>query len=336
MKGSFAAGCRFAAGLSLATGLAPVSLTAQALQSTVRGVTELAQGCALGRAALVPACRELAIGAMAVQRGVGLASAAGSDVPGSPSTLGRRMGRTPRFGLSVSTVGTRLSLPGLGGASSLEGLQSQETASLLGLRAGAAAGVWDGFQLMPNLGGVLAVDVVGSYAFVRLPADAGFRGSSHGFGAGARIGLVRESFVLPGISVSAVRRWHGNVRAGSLSDGDVGELDAELTATSLRATLGKNWFVLGIMAGAGWDRYEGQVRISAAQGEGTQAASANERVRTDRAVLFASAWYSFLVSRLSLEAGVAQGVRDPLSDRVGDFDPAGRTWFASVAVRVTL
>ena len=336
MKGLFAAGRSFAVGLSLAVGLAPLCLEAQtAPRSTVRGLTELAQGCALGRAALVPACRELAIGAMAAQRGVGLASGAGSDVPGSPSTLGRRMGRTPRIGLSLSAVGTRLSLPGLGGAS-LGELQSQETASLLGLRAGAAAGVWDGFQLMPNLGGVLAVDLVGSYAFVRLPAGAGFRGSSHGFGAGARIGLVRESFVLPGISVSAVRRWHGNVRAGSLGDGDLGELDAELTATSLRATLGKNWFVLGIMAGAGWDRYEGRVRISAAQGETAEAASANERVRTDRSLLFAAAWYSFLVSRLSLEAGVAQGVPDPFPDRVGDFDPAGRTWFASAAVRVTL
>lgn len=321
--------------LSLAIALAAPPLAAQAPESSVRGVTELAARCAAGRPGLLPACSELALGAMAVQRGVGLASAAGSDIPGSPSTLGRRMGRMPRLGLSLSAAGTRMQMPGLGGASTSE-LQTQETASLLGLRVGAAAGVWDGFQLMSNLGGVLSVDLVGSYSFVRLPAGQGFLGSSHGFGAGARIGLVRESFTLPGLSVSAVRRWHGAVRAGSVSEGDAGELEAELTVTSFRATLGKNWFVVGVMAGAGWDRYEGEARISAAQAGTNRAGSAEGRVRAGRAVLFAAAWYSFLISQLSLEAGIAQGAADPFPDRVGAFDPAGRTWFASVAFRVTL
>lgn len=325
----------FAAWLPLAVALAAPPLAAQVPESSVRGVAELAQRCAAGRAGLLPACSELALGAMAVQRGVGLASAAGSDIPGSPSTLGRRMGRMPRLGLSLSAAGTRMQMPGLGGASTSE-LQSQETAPLLGLRVGAAAGVWDGFQLMPNLGGVLSVDLVGSYSFVRLPAGQGFLGSSHGFGVGARLGLVRESFTLPGLSVSAVRRWHDAVRAGSVSEGDAGELEAELAVTSFRATLGKNWFVVGVMAGAGWDRYEGDARISAAQGESDRAGSAEGQVRAGRAVLFAAAWYSFLVSRLSLEAGVAQGAADPFPDRAGAFDPAGRSWFASAAFRVTL
>ncbi len=324
-----------AAWLPLAIALAAPPLAAQAVpESSVRGVTELAARCATGRPGLLPACNELALGAMVVQRGVGLASAAGSDIPGSPSTLGRRMGRMPRLGLSLSAAGTRMQMPGLGGASTSE-LQSQETASLLGLRVGAAAGVWDGFQLMPNLGGVLSVDLVGSYSFVRLPAGQGFRGSSHGFGAGARLGLVRESFTLPGLSVSAVRRWHGAVRAGSVSEGDAGELEAELAVTSFRATLGKNWFVVGVMAGAGWDRYEGDARISAAQG-GREPAAAEGRVRAGRTLLFAAAWYSFLISQLSLEAGIAQGAADPFPDRVGAFDPAGRTWFAAAALRVTL
>lgn len=328
------AGALLLAGLSLASAQASTHLAAQvAPESSIHGVGELAGACARGRPGLVPVCRELALGAMAVQRGVGLASAAGSDIPGSPSTLGRRMGRLPRLGLSLSAAGARVQMPGLDGASASE-LQSQQTASLLGLRAGAAAGLWDGFQLMPNLGGVLSVDLIASYSFVRLPAGAGFKGSSHGFGAGARIGLVRESFTLPGLSVSAVRRWHGAARAGSLSTGSAGELEADLTATSFRATLGKNWFVVGIMAGAGWDRYEGDARISA-QG-GTDPAAAEGQVRTGRALYFASAWYNFLISQLSLEAGVAQGVGDPFPDRAGAFEPAVRTWFASAALRVTL
>ena len=329
------AGALLSAVLPLAFALVSTPLAAQTTPaSSIHGVADLAGACALGRPGLVPVCRELALGVMAVQRGVGLASAAGSDIPGSPSTLGRRMGRLPRLGLSLSSEGARAQTPRLAGASASE-LQSQQTALLLGLRAGAAAGLWDGFQIMPNLGGVLSVDLIASYSFVRLPAGAGFAGSSHGFGAGARIGLVRESFTLPGVSVSAVRRWHGAARAGSLATGSAGELEADLTATSFRATLGKNWFVIGVMAGAGWDRYEGDARISAGQG-GTDPATAEGRVRAGRALYFASAWYNFLISQLSLEAGVAQGVGDPFPDRAGAFDPAGRTWFASAALRVTL
>lgn len=296
------------------------------------GVTELAEQCA---PAFKDPCQELALAAMAIQRATGLASALGSDVPGTPSTIGRRLGRVPRTSFSLSALGARTSMPRVAGQSREE-LRQEQGFSPWGLRVGAVAGLLDGFRLMPHMGGVLSLDLTASYSMVRLPASAGFGGASHGFGAGARVGLVRESFLLPGVSVSATRRWHSSIQAGSTEDGDPAEVATGLTVSSLRATAGKNWFVVGVMAGAGWDRYEGDARIALAQA-GAGSTSAEGRVRSDRLLYFAAAWFNLLVSQLSLEAGVAEGVEDPFADRPpGAFDPAHRAWFASAAFRVTL
>ena len=316
--------------------VAPPSATAQSttpIESSAKGVTELAAQCADGRSALEVPCRELALAAMAMQQGAGLASALGSDIPGTPSTLGRRLGRVPRISFSLSALGVRTAMPRLIGPSTNE-LQQKESFWPLGLRAGVAAGVLDGFQLMPNMGGVLSLDLLANYSLVRLPGDAGFHGSSHGFGAGARLGLVRESFVLPGVSLSATRRWSGTVRAGSLEDGPAA-VATDLTVSSLRATAGKNWFVIGVLAGVGWDRYEGDASISLNVAP-PEPATADGHIRSDRMLYFAAAWFNFFVSQLSVEAGWAEGVADPFASRQGAFDPAQRTWFASAAFRFTL
>ncbi len=296
-----------------------------------RDVVDLADRCAVSEGRWVPPCRELALAAMAMQQGFGLASALGSDIPGSPSTMGRRLGMTPRIGLSLSALGTKMSMPRIAGSQAKD-LGEREAFSIFGLRAAAAATVLDGFRLTPVAGGVLAVDVVASYAYLRLPGNVALSGSPSSFGVGTRIGLVRESFMLPGVSVSAVRRWHGDIRAGSISQGNPGEVETDLTVSSLRAVAGKNWFVVGIMGGVGLDRYEGNARVAVTG----IPASAKQHIRTERKLFFAAAWFNFVIAQVSLEAGLAEGVDDPFPDRLGAFAPGDRTWFAVSAFRITL
>ena len=76
------------------------------------GVAELAEAC--GVAAQEAVCWELALAALAVQRGVGLASALGSDIPGTASTVGLRLGSTPRLSLSVGAAGAWVGRPFVG------------------------------------------------------------------------------------------------------------------------------------------------------------------------------------------------------------------------------
>jgi len=299
----------------------------------VEGVTELAMLCAAADRDLTSPCRELVLAALAVQRGVGLASALGSDVPGTSSTAGRRIGSVPRFGFALAANGIGMGMPRVS-ASSVEGLAEEVEPAVIGLRAVVSAGLVDGFQLGPGIGGIFSADLIGSYSRLWLPEGEGFGGPSSGVGLGARVGILRESFTVPGLSVSVARRWHETVGTGDVSAGNPGEVEADLEVTSLRAMLGKNWFVVGLMAGAGWDRYVGEAAVSATGGL-DEPGAVTGRLASERTVYFASAWYNFLISQLSLEVGVADGVNDPFADRSGEYDPSRRSWFASVAVRVT-
>ena len=312
------------------------ALSAQELprgRTEAEGLTELAVLCADGRPDRTSTCRELVLAAMAVQRGVGLASALGSDVPGTASTAGRRLGSVPRFGLALAANGIGMGMPRVS-AGSATGLAEEVSPTVIGLRAVVSAGLLDGFQLGPGFGGIFSADLVGSYSRLWMPEGEGFGGPSSGVGLGARVGILRESFTMPGISVSVARRWHETVGTGDVSEGDPGEVETDIEVTSLRAMLGKNWFVVGLMAGAGWDRYEGEAAVSAAGGLDEGGAVAG-RLASERTVYFASAWYNFLISQVSLEAGVADGVNDPFDDRGGEYDPSRRSWFASLAVKVT-
>ena len=304
------------------------------LEATVEGIVELAETCAGTDVDLVPRCRELALTALAVQQGLGLATALGSDNPGTASTMGRRLGAAPRIGFAVAAIGLPMEMPRVA-VSSVQGLTEEESFAVLGLRGTVVAGVVDGFQPAPALGGVLSVDLEGSYSALRLPGSSGFSGASTGVGLGTRVGLVRESFSLPGVSISAVRRWHNGVQAGDIAEGNPGEVRMDLTVSSLRATVGKNWFVLGLMAGAGWDRYEADADVTVARTGGNTDSVAG-RIRSERSLYFVGGWFNFLITQVSLEVGVAEGVSDPFSGRGGGYDPAARDWFASAALRITL
>lgn len=303
-------------------------------RSDLRGLDELVERCAAGNAGFVSPCREVGLAAMSLQQGVGLLGVLGSDIPGNASTLGRRLGSMPRLALAVSGGVLGVRLPPVSSAA-VDGLEGTETLALPGLRVDVAAGAFDGFRMAPTLGGVLAVDLIGSYSRVRLPGGAGVSGSSSALGLGARVGLLRESFTVPGISVSATRRWHGSLRAGSVDEGTVAQADTELTVSSLRAVVGKNWFALGVMGGAGWDRYEGDTRLSVPRGA-DDPGSVSGHVASERTIYFLGGWFNFVITQVSAEFGVADGVPDPFADRAGIYDPSGLTWYLSAAFRITL
>lgn len=282
-------------------------------------------------------CQELVLIASAVQRGVGLGAAGGSDIPGTPSTLGRRLGSVPRIGLSLSGGAMRVALPEVSTASGAS--VGQETFTQLSARAGVAFGLVDGFQLAPTIGGVLSLDVLASYSAVRLPPGAGFHGSANGFGIGGRLGLLRESFTLPGVSVSATRRWMGTVNVGDLAGGDMGTVRTDVRVTSYRATVGKNLFAVGLLGGFGWDRVSGDVQIDGRFQGGNGpvlSGTGSGEMSADRRLYFVSGWFGFLVYQVSGELGYVEGSKDPFVQRLGSYDPSERSFFASLAFRITL
>lgn len=296
-------------------------------------VGELAAGCG------DPAwCREVALAGQAARAGFGLLSSGGSEVPGSAGTLGWRLSSVPRVAMAAEVAGARVPFPVLG--TERRAVLDGDPFFAPALRFTGAVGVFDGFSPVPTVGGLFSLDLVASGGWVFLPEDRGFDGSAAGYGAGVRVGILRESFTLPGISVSAARRWGGEVTLTGVGGAGavVPEAAFDPSVTSVRATVGKDVLAVGLLAGAGWDRYGGDLRIdSGLSSPGTAPReAATDEMADSRFLVFGGASLNYLILQLSAELGWAGGM-DPVPGRpAGGFDPGGSSWYGSVGARLTL
>jgi len=89
-------------------------------------------------------------------------------------------------------------------------------------------------------------------------------GSSIKFGFGARLGLLEESLLVPGVSVSYLRRDLPKVHMTARAQSDSLQVrDLDIQTTSWRVMASKSFFMFGAAAGFGKDRYESSTMISA-------------------------------------------------------------------------
>lgn len=313
---------RLGAGLMLA-------LLSLAAPVRAQSVAELTVRCsdASGGAAW---CAAGATAYQAAASGIGLAASAGSDIPGTSSTLGWRRGLGPRLALSARFTGARIPLPDLAEALALELPELRSTVSSTSLEG--AVGLFDGFRWAPQYGGFLSLDLVASVGVLGLPRAHGFEGDGYSAGVGARVGLLRESFDVPGISVSAVRRFLGDVRLGAARAITV---RLEPVATSFRALIGKEFSAAGIVAGAGWDRYSGTVAIDGPDSDRQPRSVTLDGSAVDRLLLYVGVsrtWQVFLVAG---EIGWAAGFDDLRDPVARPFAPGAGSVFGSLSLRIT-
>src|SRR5690606_24834285 len=73
------------------------------------------------------------------------------------------------------------------------------------------------------------------------------------WGIGGRVGILRESFTAPGVSVSAMYRSLPKVEYAHPTEGAAFSVDG-MHAWTVRGTVGKRILGLGLTAGAAWDR----------------------------------------------------------------------------------
>lgn len=305
-----------AATLALCLAVAPAE--AQSDREGLRSVCEAGARSSL-------ACVEGVLGVEALVGGLGTAFSLGSEFPGSASTLGRRYGTTPRVATSLRLGLADVAYPGIGGAG--EGASSW----IPSLEGAVAVGVFDGFRPRPTVGGVLAVDLLATAGMAFLPDGGGFRGAQTAFGYGLRLGLVRESFSLPGVTVSLVRRHGGGVEwdgvAGRVPDAV--RLDG-VTNTSIRAVVGREFQALGIQAGIGWDG-------ASADGVFTPSGAtpvAFDAYDTDRRLFFGGVTATWLVVQFHGELAYAGGFDGAPDDAETSYDPSAGSLMASLAFRL--
>jgi len=314
--------------------VAPSSLSAQ-------GLDGLAARCLEEGGDRGTWCVEGLLALQSARGALGLAAAGGSPFPGTASSLGQRFPGSPRVAVAGGVGFTRMAFPAVwdGGTAP----PGERTATVGGLRASAGVGILQGFSPAPTVGGVLSVDLLGSVAFLSLPAGAGFSGGVASYGYGVRVGLLRESFTLPGVSLSAVR--HGAGRVTLLPQG-VGPAAGQASplrtltfspgGTSVRGVVGKDLFGLGLQAGAGWDRHGGELRVRLGDEVGAGFSEVGGRgAATTRSLLFAGATYTVLVLQVGGELGWARGY-DALPGRgSAGYDPEGGSAFGTLSARIT-
>ena len=202
----------------------------------------------------------------------------------------------------------------------------------------AGVGVWPGLS-----GGLLAVDVLGSATLLptgldKLSVDpnaARVGSMALGIGYGVRVGVLKGSFPIPSISVSAMRRTIPRVQYGSLAAGDQFEFDTDLSATNIRVAASMRLLFFDAVAGFGFDKYSSTAHLRFYDNP-----PLNTNVRTvpldrsnSRQVLFVNAGLDLMAAKLVGELGYQTGKDQTLSRPYTDFDPKAGHVYGGVGLR---
>lgn len=159
------------------------------------------------------------------------------------------------------------------------------------------------------------------------------------FGFGGRLGLLAETFVTPGISVTWLQRDLPSVDLQGRANGDdLNVRDVQVSTTAWRVVAGKNLSFLGVAVGGGQDRYDtrarAQVTINRVSPSVTSSVVSTRQELT-RTNLFANASVNLPALRLVAEIGRATGgTLRTYNSFVGEAADDPRS-YASLGLRVT-
>lgn len=308
--------------------LAALAAVAAVTPGPAAAQDDLDAACAT--AASPPECRLAAAAVRLIQPRVGLALWGGNPVPGTASTTGLRWRAVPRVGVSGRFGVVPMELPPLMDRTGTEGRLGVVTAASVQ----TTIGLVHGFSPLPTVGGLFSVDLIGRVAYAHVPTKKGFdRPGVFGWAGGVRLGVLRESFTLPGLSLTA-----GYGRATRLAFGDPtgagtdGAAEGAVSGLGATAAVSRRIFGLWLAGGVGWDRYRSEaVLLYRPSAAGTRATERGVAVMERRSA-FGSVTWSRLIYHTVLEVGW-QETPTPTDLPMGvELDPPG--WWASVAFRV--
>ena len=322
---------------------------------------QLSDACAGVPAQVRETCFTVAQAAESAQPQLGILIAGGNPTLGTASTGGVRLGLIPRASVSGRLNVVFARLPDIvedQTSGTIQAINDAVGIPAPALGANVSIGLTNGISLAPTVGGFGSVELLGSVTW--LPFNAlGVEGFDEdtpdlSWGGGVRVGLLRESFTMPGVSVSAMYRRLGQVGFGDVCpggetagvctvEGDVGEFDFDLTNTSIRAAVSKRLLGLGLTAGVGYDQFDSDVNFAVRYNDPLVPAttrvfrSGERKVDNDRWSAFLDASFTLLVGTIAGEIGWIQG-SDPIEGfpAASDFDPQEGNFFGSLGVRISL
>lgn len=279
--------------------------------------------------ATVPFCELAVYGLETLTARAGIASAGGNPVPGTASTFGMRLGPLPRMSLAVRFTLMPVELPPI----YVRGQDETPDGLVTSINVDGSVGLFTGFSVAPTVGGLLSVDLLGNLSFLDMPGGEGFNDDNPvAWAVGARVGITRESFTAPGISVSGMYRRITELRYG---DTAMSRADALIQIDghrvwNVRAAISKRLSLAALTGGIGYDHHSGAGFVRVAEAEGRE-----DGFSIGRFNAFASGGATFLILTLAGELGWQQGADAP-GDLAGA-DIAGKSgFFGSVAIRLAI
>jgi hypothetical protein len=179
-----------------------------------------------------------------------------------------------------------------------------------------AIGVFKGLPLgLTNVGGI---DLLGSVAYIPTLTKSNFSvtpKSNTKFGYGARIGLLQESLIVPGLSATWMKRdlpvttmtGTGTFTGSSMS---FTMADATIKTTSWRLVASKSLILFGLAAGYGKDTYDQSASFSGSAtvlAQNTAFPTFTLAQKMTRSNVFANASINLLLVKLVAEVGQVSG-----------------------------
>ncbi len=212
-------------------------------------------------------CGQVANALSNIQPSLGIAFSGGAHTLGTATTIGRRLGFFPRISVTARVNAALAKAPNILGGEFVPTVTDGGTVGAMptagipiaALQGDVVVGLYNGFSFTPLIGGVGAVDLLGSVSFIPAvsPIDSiiGLDKSIINVGVGARVGILKQGLVMPGISVSAMYRTMGDVTFGDMDAPDPAAFSTNLSVISLRAGISKGILAFDFAAGAGYDIY---------------------------------------------------------------------------------
>ena len=253
----------------------------------------------------------------------------------------------PKFSIGLRVNALQGSLPDLESAAATPVPGDRQSSNIPvndqvipGPAADVAIGLFKGLPLgLTNFGGIdLLLSAIylpefdGSNVALELP-DGGLK-----IGYGARVGLLQESLVIPGVSFTWLKRdlpkanITGTTAAAGL-EADLAVNDLEVSTTAWRVVASKSLVMFGLALGAGQDKYESSANVvgrsSAANGE------ARVEQNLTRTNYFADLSMNLMLLKIIGEVGMVQGGEVETFNQWDGKQAADKRLYGSVGMRLS-
>ncbi|HEX5438371.1 MAG TPA: hypothetical protein VFW98_14550 [Gemmatimonadaceae bacterium] len=198
----------------------------------------------------------------------------GTLVAGGNATLGQvgSLGGFGTFSIGIRANAMSTSIPnleqtGIGvGPPGSPALISTSNRFIAVPTADAAFGLFKGFPAgVTHIGGVdLLLGATALPHFTQHAVQVTTPDHWYSFGVGSRVGLLEESLLTPGVSITYFRRDlpHTRIVATAGPTRSLTVEDYHLTTTAWRLVVGKSFLLLSAAAGIGRDKYDGSATLT--------------------------------------------------------------------------